>query len=249
MPFPRFTKVIINHFLSQHKSLSNLKFQHYHTIKDDGIESRLKFIRIGEDYQEYGLPIPDTMLNETIIQSESYQMFLKYSTESEPEPAKKKTVSRRLRGVVIRDTPSALKPKLATSKIKLKGISSFTPEEQEVVDTMQALKERKKTNRRQLGTRGSSEGTGRIPGVPDESTFISTTSHEGTRPENESEHSDDSQLNFDDKEKKDKDRDSDDEGNDHISDTHDTDNEEADTKSDEDEIYKYKIRVRKDVDV
>nr|GEU76465.1 hypothetical protein [Tanacetum cinerariifolium]GEU81708.1 hypothetical protein [Tanacetum cinerariifolium] len=37
MPFPRFTKVIINHFLSQHKSLSNLKFQHYHTIKDDDI--------------------------------------------------------------------------------------------------------------------------------------------------------------------------------------------------------------------
>ncbi|GKC24422.1 hypothetical protein Tco_1026572 [Tanacetum coccineum] len=32
MPFPRFTKVIINHFLSQYKSLSKLKFQHYHTV-------------------------------------------------------------------------------------------------------------------------------------------------------------------------------------------------------------------------
>nr|GEY39692.1 hypothetical protein [Tanacetum cinerariifolium] len=38
MPFPRFTKVIINHFLSQHKSLSKLQFQHYHTIKDDVIQ-------------------------------------------------------------------------------------------------------------------------------------------------------------------------------------------------------------------
>nr|GEX33394.1 hypothetical protein [Tanacetum cinerariifolium] len=37
MPFPRFTKVIINHFLSQHKSLSKMQFQHYHTIKDDGV--------------------------------------------------------------------------------------------------------------------------------------------------------------------------------------------------------------------
>ncbi|GJY94760.1 hypothetical protein Tco_0511121 [Tanacetum coccineum] len=92
MPFPRFTKVIINHFLKQHKSLTNLKYQHYHTIKDDG------------------------------IQSESYQMFIKYSTgeippkksrcegsqgkktidvsqetvdvseESEPESAKKRTI-------------------------------------------------------------------------------------------------------------------------------------------------------------
>nr|GEW09705.1 hypothetical protein [Tanacetum cinerariifolium] len=32
-----------------------------------------------EDYQEYGLPIPDMMLNEEIKRSESYQMFLKYS--------------------------------------------------------------------------------------------------------------------------------------------------------------------------
>ncbi|GKB82860.1 hypothetical protein Tco_0949755 [Tanacetum coccineum] len=46
MPYPRFTKIIINHFLKQHKSLTNLNYQYYHTIKDDGIVSRLKFVRI-----------------------------------------------------------------------------------------------------------------------------------------------------------------------------------------------------------
>ncbi|GJR20478.1 hypothetical protein Tco_0969005 [Tanacetum coccineum] len=60
-------------------------------------------------------------------------------TESEPEPAKKKT-------------------------------------EQESTDIMQALKESKKTSRRQPGTKGSSEGTGVSPGVPDESTVIPATS-------------------------------------------------------------------------
>ncbi|GJS59792.1 hypothetical protein Tco_0654576 [Tanacetum coccineum] len=84
MPFPRFTKVIINHFLKQHNSFSNLKFQHYYTIKDDGIVCRLKLVRIGEDYQEYGLPIPNTMLTEAIKQYESYQMFIKYSTGQIP---------------------------------------------------------------------------------------------------------------------------------------------------------------------
>ncbi|GJU50124.1 hypothetical protein Tco_1219679 [Tanacetum coccineum] len=69
MPFPKFTKFIINHFLSQHKSLYKLKFQHYHIIKDDGVVSRLKFVRIGKDYQEYGLPILETMLTEEIMQS------------------------------------------------------------------------------------------------------------------------------------------------------------------------------------
>ncbi|GJV72477.1 hypothetical protein Tco_1492472 [Tanacetum coccineum] len=206
--------------------------------------SRLKFVRIREDYQEYRLPIPNMMPNDTIKQSESYQMFLKYSTgqippkksrgkgsygkktvdvsletvdvseESEPEPTKKKTGSRSTRGVVIQDPPKA-------------------------ADTMQALQESKKTSRRQPGTGSSSEGTGRIPGVPNESTVVSATSHEGisTKP------------GVPDEEKnKDKDGDADDEGDDHISDIQDTDDEDAETESDEDEIYKYKIRVRTDED-
>ncbi|GKB70386.1 hypothetical protein Tco_0931798 [Tanacetum coccineum] len=58
--------------------------------------SRLKFVKIREDYKEYGLAIPEVMLNDSIKQSESYQMFIKYSTESElePEPVKRKTTSR-----------------------------------------------------------------------------------------------------------------------------------------------------------
>ncbi|GJV44256.1 retrovirus-related pol polyprotein from transposon TNT 1-94 [Tanacetum coccineum] len=62
---------------------------------------------IGEDYQEYELPIPETMLTEGIKQSESHQMFIKYSTnipvadvdvseESDSEPARKRTASRRV---------------------------------------------------------------------------------------------------------------------------------------------------------
>ncbi|GJW99157.1 hypothetical protein Tco_0180965 [Tanacetum coccineum] len=155
-----------------------------------------------------------------------FQETVDVSEESEPKPAKKKTGSGSSRGVVIQDTPSAAKPKPFASKIKLKGIPSLTPEEQEAVNTMKALKESKKTNRRQPGTRGLSEGT-----------------------QNESENYDDSQLNFDDEEKKDKDGDADEEGNDHISDTQDTDDEDAKTEYDEYEIYKFKIRVRKDVDV
>ncbi|GJR02173.1 hypothetical protein Tco_0525157 [Tanacetum coccineum] len=247
MPFPRFTKVIINHFLKQYKSISNLKYQHYHTIKDGDIVSKLGFVRIGEDYQEYGLVIPDVMLNDAIKQSESYQMFIKYSPdeippkksrgkESEPEPqlVKKKTASRRV----------------VKKKVTISAADNIIPDpdvalelEQEAVDTMKDLKESKKTSRRQPGTGGSSEGTGTILRVPDESTVISATLSEGT----ESEYSEEDQL--DDEEKNDKDGDADDEGDDHSSDTQDTDDEDAKTESDEDEIYKYKIRMRKDVDV
>ncbi|GJV28458.1 hypothetical protein Tco_1384906 [Tanacetum coccineum] len=102
MLYPRFTKIIINHFLKQHKSLTNLNYKHYHTIKDDGIVSRLKFVRIGEDFQAYEHHIPDVMLTDVIKRSkgkktaEESQETIDVSKESEPEPAKKKTASGRV---------------------------------------------------------------------------------------------------------------------------------------------------------
>ncbi|GKC12670.1 hypothetical protein Tco_1009452 [Tanacetum coccineum] len=340
MPYPRFTKIIINHFLKQHKSLTNLNHKHFHTIKDDGIVSRLKFVRISEDYQEYGLYIPNVMLTDAIKHSESYHMLSKNQitpkksrgkgskgkntakesqetvdvskeSEPEPEPAKKKTSGKRRvtkkvtlsaddniisddpdaalelaksisqteaekaeaarkvhathvrimtesipesakkkshgrssKSVVIQDTISTPKSKPTTSKTKLKGASSLTLQEQETVNIMQALKESKKTSKRQLGTGGLNEGTCTILGVLDESTVISATSSEGTgaKPGVLDEEKDIT------KEKDDKDGDADDEGDDHISDTQDADDEDVEIESDEDEIYKYKIRVRKDED-
>ncbi|GKD27877.1 hypothetical protein Tco_1234091, partial [Tanacetum coccineum] len=137
---------------------------------------------------------------------------------------------------------------------KLKGVPSLTPEEQEAADIMQALKESKKTSKRQPGTKGSSEGAGAKPGDSDESTVVSATLSEGTgiKPwvsneekeitkenvilewgsEQESEYSEEDKL--DDEEKDDK------EG-----DAYDKDD---DTESDEYDINKYKIRVRKDED-
>ncbi|GJY53514.1 retrovirus-related pol polyprotein from transposon TNT 1-94 [Tanacetum coccineum] len=221
MPFPQFTKIIINHFPEQHKSLSNLKYQHYHTIKDDGIVSRLKFVRIGEDDQEYGLAIPEVMINDAIKQSESYQMFTSIPLvrfppkksrgkgsqrkktaddsqetvdvfeESKPEPKliKRKTASRRVAKKkviisvddnIISDDPDAA--------LKLgKSMSLTEAEEAEVARKVHATHARivtksitKPTKRRQPGTKGSNEGTGNIPGVPDESIIVSATSSEGT---------------------------------------------------------------------
>ncbi|GKC15003.1 hypothetical protein Tco_1011785 [Tanacetum coccineum] len=96
-------------------------------------------------------------------------------TESVPEPAR-----RRSSGIAFRDTSRVTKQLSSDPSQKFKGVQSLTPKEQEAANTMQSLKERKKTSRRQPGTGGSSKGTGRIPGVPDESTVVSATSSEGT---------------------------------------------------------------------
>ncbi|GJR35628.1 retrovirus-related pol polyprotein from transposon TNT 1-94 [Tanacetum coccineum] len=83
MPYPRFTKIIINHFLKQHKSFTNLNHKHYHTIKDDGIIPPKK--RRGKGSK--GRKVVDDSQETVDISEES---------EPEPEPAKKKIASRRV---------------------------------------------------------------------------------------------------------------------------------------------------------
>nr|GEV38807.1 hypothetical protein [Tanacetum cinerariifolium] len=224
----------MNHFLKQQKSLLNLKYQHYHTIKDDGIVSRLKFVRIGEDYQEYGVTIPEVMLNDAIKQLESYQMFIKYSTSQIPpkksrSKVKTKIASRRVvkkKVKISADDNIILDPYVdlelgkSISLVKAKEeeaakqvhathariVTEYVPESaKKKTDIMQALKESKKTSKRQLGIRGLGEGTGTIPGVLNESTVISATLSERTGED---------QLDVE--EKDDKEGGVDDKGDDHI---------------------------------
>nr|GEW45923.1 hypothetical protein [Tanacetum cinerariifolium] len=267
MPYPRFTKISINHFLKQHKSLTNINYQHYHTIKDDGIVSRLKFVRIGKDYQEYGLPIPETMLSDAIKQSKSYQMFIKYSIESqpEPEPDRKKISSKRMvkkkvtlsadDNIIFDDLDAGLDLAKSISKTKaeeaeaarkvharivtehvlesairrksgkvtsdplkmVKGVPYLTPEEQEAVDIMQALKERDEQDN-------------------EYSDDVEKDDKDGDSDDEGGDHISDIQ-------------DANDEGDDHISDTQDADDEDVKTELDEDDIYKYMICVHKDEDI
>nr|GEY59614.1 hypothetical protein [Tanacetum cinerariifolium] len=98
------------------------------------------------------------------------------------------SVRRRPTGISIRDTPQVLKKVSFDPSKKLKGVQSLTLEEQEAADIMQALKESK--------TKGSSEGTGRQPGVPDESTVISTTSSKGTEEEKKDDDDDDRSIDL-----------------------------------------------------
>ncbi|GJS12047.1 hypothetical protein Tco_0368843, partial [Tanacetum coccineum] len=136
-----------------------------------------------EDYQEYRLAIPDVMLNDTIKQSESYQMFIKYSTESEPEPAKKKTASRRVvKNKVTISTDDNIIPDPNVAFELGKSISSTKAAEKEAERQVHASHERIVT---ESILKVSSEGTGTIPGVPDESTVVSATSSEGTDADDE----------------------------------------------------------------
>ncbi|GJX46154.1 hypothetical protein Tco_0271344 [Tanacetum coccineum] len=229
MPYPKFTKIIINHFPSKHQSLTKLHYLHTHTIKDDGAVNRLKFVKIGKDFHEYGLPIPETMLTERIKQSESYQMFIKYSTGLIP-PKKSRDDN------IIPDPDVALElgksmslTEAAEVEAARQGIQTLTPKEKIAADTMQALKANRKSSRSRSFTRGSSEGTGVSPGVSDESIVIPVTSSEGTKSEySKEDQGDDENIPWESTDEDEEKKDDDDVDDDKSIDLEKTDDEETD---------------------
>ncbi|GJW27219.1 retrovirus-related pol polyprotein from transposon TNT 1-94 [Tanacetum coccineum] len=201
-----------------------------------------------KDYQEYGLPILDVMLTDAIKHSESYQMFIKYSTNQiPPKKSRGKGSKRRIKkkvtlsvdeNIIFNDLDAALE--LA------KSISQTEAEEVEAArKSMLHMQGSKKTSRRKPCTGGSNEGTSSKPRVPDESTVVSATSSEGTgaKPGVPDEDKDITEEKNDDK-----DGDADDAGDDHVSNTQDADDEDVKTESVEDEIYNYKICEEKVTD-
>ncbi|GJU44846.1 hypothetical protein Tco_1202112 [Tanacetum coccineum] len=83
MPYPRFTKVIINHFLTKHNTLPKRQTSFIHTIKYDSVLRNMKFMSKGEEHQKYGMSIPDSIMNDAIRRSKPYLTYLTMSTNTE----------------------------------------------------------------------------------------------------------------------------------------------------------------------
>ncbi|GJZ11499.1 hypothetical protein Tco_0546258 [Tanacetum coccineum] len=90
MPYPRFTKVIINHFISKDKTISIRNRINIHTIRNDTLLGTLKFVSNRQDYQMYGALIPDEMINQDIKDSKAYKTYLDFDTgKATPKKARK----------------------------------------------------------------------------------------------------------------------------------------------------------------
>ncbi|GJT41904.1 hypothetical protein Tco_0941769 [Tanacetum coccineum] len=79
MPYLRFTKVIINHFISKDKTISIRNRINLHIVRDDSLLSTLKFISKTKDCQKYGPLIPDGMINQDIKDSKAYKTYYDFA--------------------------------------------------------------------------------------------------------------------------------------------------------------------------
>ncbi|GKF37650.1 hypothetical protein Tco_0114408, partial [Tanacetum coccineum] len=131
MPYPRFTKVVINHFIFKDKTISMGNMINLHTVRDDTLIGTLKFVFKTQDYQQYGALIPNEMINQDIKYSKAYKTYLDFAT-GKPTPKKarkfKKVASplRKLSPVLeeepIKKPKQAKKPATKSTTVPTTGV-------------------------------------------------------------------------------------------------------------------------------
>ncbi|GJT42462.1 hypothetical protein Tco_0951177 [Tanacetum coccineum] len=190
MPYPRFTKVIINHFISKYKTIFMRNKINLHTIRDDSLLGTLKFVSKTQDYQQYGALIPDDMINQDIKDSQAYKTYYDFATGKVPprKARKYKKVASPLRklspvkeaepvkkGKELRDLPRSLllrQQQVLSSEILLVSLS-------EAAQLKEATKRSKKDYHISQAS-GSGDGTNFESGVPDEQQRKTSGTDKGT---------------------------------------------------------------------
>ncbi|GKD61863.1 hypothetical protein Tco_1299372 [Tanacetum coccineum] len=88
MYYPRFTKLIVNFFMSKDRSIPRRNKINWHYARDDPMFTTINVISRHEDTQLYGAILPKELTNEDIQNSESYKEY--YDITSGEVPPKTK---------------------------------------------------------------------------------------------------------------------------------------------------------------
>ncbi|GKB48441.1 hypothetical protein Tco_0899194, partial [Tanacetum coccineum] len=259
MPYPIFTKVIINHFISKDKTISMRNKINLHTIRDDSLLSTLKFVSKTQDYQQYGSLIHDDMINQDIKDSIPYKTYYDFATRKVP-PKKarkyKKVASPSRKMSPVKEAEPAKKAKRVKRHAKKSTTAPTTGVA--VRDTPGVYVSKKKAPAK--ADRSKGDGTDFELGVPDEQQQTSGI-HEGT--DDNDDNSDDDNKGDDDKAESDDDGNSDADDNERTDSDDDDENpsftlkdydeeendEEYESNDDIENVYEEEDDLYKDVDV
>ncbi|GJX11137.1 hypothetical protein Tco_0200996 [Tanacetum coccineum] len=77
--YPRFTKVIINYFMSKDQSIPRRNKVDWHMAKDDLILTTMRYISKNEVVQKYSAILPDTLTNQVMKESDAYKTYYDFA--------------------------------------------------------------------------------------------------------------------------------------------------------------------------
>nr|GFB27614.1 hypothetical protein [Tanacetum cinerariifolium] len=182
MYYPRFTKVIIHHFMTKKPSIPRRNKVNWHYVRDDILFSAIKVVSRHQNTQQYGTILSIELMNDEIRNTKAYKEYYSCATgEAAPKP---KASARRKRSgsdtsitphtaITTLTTTVAAAPRLtaaAKGKQPAKAKSPTDPSEVARTEPEQLKivlrRTRQESHISQLGGSSTDEGTGSKPRVP-----------------------------------------------------------------------------------
>nr|GFB40343.1 hypothetical protein [Tanacetum cinerariifolium] len=117
MYYPRFTKVIIHHFMSKDPSIPRRNKVNWHYVRDDHMFSMIKLVSRHQNTQQFGDLLPIELTNKDIRNSNAYKEY--YVIAIGVTPPKPKASVRKTRSsfdTTITPPTTAAGPRLTTSE-------------------------------------------------------------------------------------------------------------------------------------
>ncbi|GKE98648.1 hypothetical protein Tco_0021999, partial [Tanacetum coccineum] len=153
MYYPRFTKVIVDYFMTKDQGVPRRNKMFWHYKRDDFMFTTVRVISKHQDTQVYGVILPQHLTNQAMLESNAYMTYRAYATgEKTPKP---KTTKKKA------DSESSLKTKSTQAyKGNAVDIQSKVPDEQ------------------QQNISGTNEGDGHKLEVPDVPEYRSKSEEE-----------------------------------------------------------------------
>ncbi|GJR95946.1 hypothetical protein Tco_0268120 [Tanacetum coccineum] len=115
MYYPRFTKVIINFFMTKYQSIPRRNKVNWHFARDDYMFTMIKVVSRHEDTQLYGAILPDELTNEAIKYFESYKEYYAIASGVEPPKTKASVKKKQVESNMTKTPPTAKGKRLKTS--------------------------------------------------------------------------------------------------------------------------------------
>nr|GEV42909.1 hypothetical protein [Tanacetum cinerariifolium] len=197
MYYPRFTKVIINHFMSKDQSILRRNKVDWHMARDDPILTTMRYISKHEVVQKYGAILPDTLTNQEMKESNAYKTYYDFASRKEiPKPkyvrpsTREKTVQppKASLGQKLKTTTKVAKSgkkKIPVTVSKAKGLETLSEVALSEAEQIKLATKRNKKEFHMSHASGSGDGVDFQSKVPDEQQqkVTGTNKGAGVRPE------------------------------------------------------------------
>nr|GEZ01655.1 hypothetical protein [Tanacetum cinerariifolium] len=117
MYYPRFTKVIIHHFMSKNPSIPRRNKVNWHYVRDDHMFTTIKLVFRHQNTQQFDALLPIELTNEDIMNSNAYKEYYAVATgATPPKPIASVRKTRSSSDTTITPPTAAAGPRLTTSE-------------------------------------------------------------------------------------------------------------------------------------